>query len=589
MWSRSVWQSWPPARGVLVLSGVALVSGIAVLLGWVDWPALGRWARPSAVPVALFAVTFTGLAVARRARRRGERAPRTRAAAMSWWLVVVAAIVVAAVGWVATSWLLGEADRAGDADKRALARVEAIKTGLGVGAGTTGIFALLLAVRRQQHTESDATEKNVTDLYTKAADQLGSAEAPVRLAGLYSLERLAHSNPGQRQSIVNVICAYLRMPFALPGTESTRASLADQFQEHQGRVQEREVRLAAQDILVEHLQPRLHRKFWENIELNLANAHLIDFKLAHCRVRTGSFVAATFTGGAEFAHTTFTDRVGFVGATFTGDARFDNATFGPAEFAQATFSGDAGFSHATFTGDAEFESATFAGGVRFIAAAFTRRARFSHANFGGDAEFGGTTFNWGATLADATFVGEANFGNAKFAGDVSFHNTNFTGSVTFISATFTGDVKFRGTTFVGDAVFGNTTFAYSPWFFSATFTGDVWFDGATFTRGARFGDTSFTGDIRFVSAIFAGDANFADVTITGAAKFDAATFTGNSGLVSANVIGGVRFARATFVADAVFMGAAFKADSLPTSVVTVPADVDTLTGNVPDNVLPPGT
>ncbi|MGV9365937.1 hypothetical protein [Amycolatopsis sp. NPDC003731] len=102
---------------------------------------------------------------------------------MSWWVVVAAAIVVAAVGWAATSWLLGEANQAGDVDKRASVRVEAIKTGLGIGAGTTGSFALLLAVRRQQHNESDATEKNVTELYTKAADQLGSEEAPVRLAG----------------------------------------------------------------------------------------------------------------------------------------------------------------------------------------------------------------------------------------------------------------------------------------------------------------------------------------------------------------------------------------------------------------------
>lgn len=72
---------------------------------------------------------------------------------------------------------------------------------------------------QEQHNESDATEKNVTELYTKAADQLGSEQAAVRLAGLYALERLAHNNPGQRQSIVNVICAYLRMPFTPPDAQ----------------------------------------------------------------------------------------------------------------------------------------------------------------------------------------------------------------------------------------------------------------------------------------------------------------------------------------------------------------------------------
>jgi len=37
----------------------------------------------------------------------------------------------------------------------------------------------------------DAAERRITELYTKAADQLGSDEAPVPLAGLDAKERLA--------------------------------------------------------------------------------------------------------------------------------------------------------------------------------------------------------------------------------------------------------------------------------------------------------------------------------------------------------------------------------------------------------------
>ncbi|MEV4250934.1 hypothetical protein AB0J63_47045 [Streptosporangium canum] len=76
------------------------------------------------------------------------------------------------------------------------------------------------AFRRQRHQEiatahatHDATERRVTELYTKAVEQLGHAGAAVRLGGLYALERLAQDNPGHRQTIVNVICAYLRMPY----------------------------------------------------------------------------------------------------------------------------------------------------------------------------------------------------------------------------------------------------------------------------------------------------------------------------------------------------------------------------------------
>ena len=63
---------------------------------------------------------------------------------------------------------------------------------------------------------SDATERRITELYANAVAQLVSDEAPVRSGGLYALERLAQDCPERRQVIVNVICAYLRMPFSRP-------------------------------------------------------------------------------------------------------------------------------------------------------------------------------------------------------------------------------------------------------------------------------------------------------------------------------------------------------------------------------------
>jgi len=88
----------------------------------------------------------------------------------------------------------------------------------------------MLAFRRQHHqeiatllTDQDAAQRRITELYTKAVEQLGSDKAPVRLGGLYALERLGQDNPSQRQTIVNVICAYLRMPFpATPDSTTPR-------------------------------------------------------------------------------------------------------------------------------------------------------------------------------------------------------------------------------------------------------------------------------------------------------------------------------------------------------------------------------
>ncbi|WP_218041492.1 hypothetical protein [Acrocarpospora macrocephala] len=159
--------------------------------------------------------------------------------AAAWWIVPVT-LLVGGVAW----WLLS----AGWSVAEATATQGALQTALATGAGVGAAVTLMLAFRRQRHqehaahataylaernadladrnaalaekiadnTKHDATERRVTDLYTKAAEQLGDDKAAVRLAGLYALERLAQDNPARRQTIVNVICAYLRMPYTPP-------------------------------------------------------------------------------------------------------------------------------------------------------------------------------------------------------------------------------------------------------------------------------------------------------------------------------------------------------------------------------------
>ena len=139
--------------------------------------------------------------------------------AWPWMLAAVAAVVITA--FVVTTWLLAIASGAKSGTDRANSRLDAVRTGLAAGAGAGAAVGLMLAFRRQHHqeiatelTDRDATERRITELYTKAVEQLGNDKAPVRLGGLYALERLAQDNPAHRQTIVNVICAYLRMPFS---------------------------------------------------------------------------------------------------------------------------------------------------------------------------------------------------------------------------------------------------------------------------------------------------------------------------------------------------------------------------------------
>lgn len=122
----------------------------------------------------------------------------------------------------------------GGGTERGRAELDVVRTAGTLVVGIGGFIALLLTARRQRYTEltlehqrdvaaateRDAREQRITELYTKAADQLGSDKAPVRLAGLHALERLAQITPDQRQTIVDVICAYLRMPYTPPDEQS---------------------------------------------------------------------------------------------------------------------------------------------------------------------------------------------------------------------------------------------------------------------------------------------------------------------------------------------------------------------------------
>jgi hypothetical protein len=165
----------------------------------------------------------------------------------------------------------------------------------------------MLAFRRQHHREVttvlsdlDATERRITELYTKAVEQLGSDKAPIRFGGLYAFQRLAQDNPAHRQTIVNVIRAYLRMPISPTAPVSKPEPEAAEGQKEAGTEsetgiagiggtwqQERQVRLTAQRILAGHLRDYSaknqqctdppSRRFWNNIHLDLTGATLIDF------------------------------------------------------------------------------------------------------------------------------------------------------------------------------------------------------------------------------------------------------------------------------------------------------------------------
>lgn len=384
--------------------------------------------------------------------------------AIAAWAVLIVLVGVGMAVWLLLAYTGGntEANRV---------RLDAIRTAGTVVVGTGGAAALLLAARRQRTAEialrqkdrdqadvarahalqeqvaqetrlhqervaaaaeKDAEARRITELYTKAVEQLGSDKAPVRLGGLYALERLAQDNPRQRQTIVNVWCAYLRMPYTPPDTPQPEPDAEEKIlSDHRERMQEREVRLTAQRLITDHLRPgddedHPAETFWADTDLDLTGATLMDWNQHGCRVRVVVFNGAQFTGDAVFH-----------GARFTGDAEFD----------RARFIGDAVFNKARFTGNALFHEARFAANAWFYGARFTSDARFSEARFTGNAWF-----------REAHFTGDTRFRGAQFTDNAWFSEARFTDDVVFNEARFSGDAVFRGARFTSDSLFYQTRF-----------------------------------------------------------------------------------------------------------------------------------
>lgn len=284
-------------------------------------------------------------------------------------------------------------------------RADAVKTALLVVGGSGALGGLYVGYRKQRTDEASHLrdqDKLFTERYTQAVAQLGSTvSAAIRLGGVYALARIADDSERDRPVCLNMLCAYLRMPYD-PDTDEPA---------------ERQVRRTAQAVLADRLRPE-HPGYWAYADVDLRDAYLINLQM-------WGIVVYSFNAR---------------GATLAGNTRFNNAMFlGNAWFGHATFEGEAWFNQVAFKGDTWFNGTTFQGDARFAKAAFAKETGFSKAEFGGIAAFG-----------EAKFAGDTWFGQVAFGADAGFGKATFATNVWFDEATFAADTWFDKTTFNAD-------------------------------------------------------------------------------------------------------------------------------------------
>lgn len=158
-------------------------------------------------------------------------------------LVVVALVLLAGLGWVlgpGAGWVLERVDGvAGLVGAQRAAALDAIRgRALTIVTGLAALVAVYYTARNVetsrrtyaigQRTLALTEQGHVTERYTKAIEQLGSADLAVRLGGIYALERIARDSARDHPTVMEVLTAFVREPSDLaaagaPSAGSTRS------------------------------------------------------------------------------------------------------------------------------------------------------------------------------------------------------------------------------------------------------------------------------------------------------------------------------------------------------------------------------
>lgn len=434
--------------------------------------------------------------------------PGARRRALRLWplgraliLIFVTALVVAGAVFWALVELLGVHRLKTEAQLAPDTLFDLVKLSFGVVAGAGALVALVVAYRRQRVDEDGALREATrlhTERFTTAVSQLGDASPAVRLGGVHALSGLADDAPSRelRQTCIDVLCAYLRLPYAPDPGQDTASDIRHEY------LALREVRHTIIRLIGDHL--RLagdHPHSWQGHDFDFTNVVFDGGDWSRAQFSSGrvSFRGAQFASG----------QTSFDGAVFDGGrVVFDGAVFagGQVSFARAQFLGSEGgifFRNTRFSGGAvSFAKARFAGSViLFDHAVFASSEVFFHdaVMSGSRVIFTGAVFSGGRVVFDRAKLsgGLAWFSGAEFSGStVSLDGQFYDGEVSFDSAKFSdGEVSFLAS-FAGASVdFTSAEFSGGRVSFSGTFSGGrVSFYAADFSGGqVSFAGAEFSG------------------------------------------------------------------------------------------------
>ena len=139
-----------------------------------------------------------------------------------------------------------------------------------------------------------AQDKQITERFTKAVEQLASQEVAVRLGGIYALERIANDSEKDHWTIMEILTAFVREPPPLKApleAEKSLLELPTYIQKAKDDKQPQKLRIDIQAALTV-IGRRDTEKDPENQKLDLSNADIAGANLSKAKLEGANFYQA---------------------------------------------------------------------------------------------------------------------------------------------------------------------------------------------------------------------------------------------------------------------------------------------------------
>ena len=357
--------------------------------------------------------------------------------------------------------------------------------------------------------------------YTKAMEQLGSKEAPVRIGGVYTLvglvdewlldENLDYTEKVREgQVIINSLCAYIRSSFALafhydeltqesPTAEGLYKNREQDFYIDKAEFKsEADIRLSIIKEIHDRLQsPEINTPgAWSDFEYDFSGStffYPIDFTRSYY-AKPVNFSGSTYQDEVRFGGSTYQGGADFSGSIYRRGADFLSSTYqSQANFVGSTYQDKAVFSSSTYQDGANFSGSTYQGEVFFRGSVYRDWVVFNGSTYREEADFCGSTYRRGADFSNSTYWGKIVFGGSVYQGWAVFRDSAYRGEAAFNDSVYWGGADFSGSTYRGRTGFGNS----------------IYQEGANLSRSTYWGEANFSGSI-FCSEIYFGYGTHSD-------------------------------------------------------------------------------